>query len=160
MLASELQELSLLDLDHKHGVASTGVRVHLRERSGAVFLANRECVHALLGRFDGYPLEAGHKDPRGWVLSDLDLAAVLLRVDQVLHHLHVDLYEGAGDLEVVALAGLHLLDLFKQVLQGARYYAPLFIRERTVRAHHRVGLARAGLSIGKYRPVEAVDHSL
>jgi len=58
-----------------------------------------KCIHPLLGGLDGYPLKTLNEDSLQRILSNLDLRTVLVRVDQVLDHLHVDLDKSTLDIK-------------------------------------------------------------
>ena len=143
-------------------MAAARVCVHLGEGGSAVLLSRRKGSHALFRRLDRDPLQARHEDPLRGILADLDLAAVLARVYQVLHHLHVDLDEGTRDVECVLRAGLICLrlDLFKQILQAAGYDPLLLIAQGVVLSHHSVGLPRASLPVCEYGTVKALYDTL
>ena len=78
------EALPLLHSDYKHSMTATRVSIHLGKRRGPILFSAGESVHSLFGGFRRYPLEALNENSLKWVLSDLDLGAILGWIYQIL----------------------------------------------------------------------------
>ena len=87
MLPSDIlyfEALPLLHADYKHSMTSTRVSIHFGKRRGPILFSAGESVHSLFGGLRRYPLQALNEHSLKWVLSDLDLRAILGWIYKIL----------------------------------------------------------------------------
>lgn len=87
MLPSDIlyfEALPLLHADYKHSMTATRVSIHFGKRRGPILFSAGESVHSLFGGLRRYPLQALNEHSLKWVLSDLDLRAILGWIYKIL----------------------------------------------------------------------------
>ena len=156
----KFKKLSFLNFNHKYCMASTWMSIHLGKWSCTILFSNWKSTHTLLGWFYWYPLKSCDKHSWGRIFSYFDLTTVLLWVDKILNHFHVNLNECTGNLKVIVLGSLHLLYLFKKILQRPRNDASLLIWQRIIRAYHSMCFTCPCLTICKYCSIEPINNTL